>query len=111
MAARALLLILAAGFLWITEAFLAISLFTVLDRHFHTPVAALLTAVAALVLTGMFAMLGLWRRRSSPAFGAGALGLWTLSTVSRIAERHPFATVAVAAGLGVLQAVLFGRRR
>lgn len=111
MAARALLLILAAGFLWITEAFLAISLFSVLERHFHTPVAALLTGLAALALTGLFAMLGLWRRRSSSALGASAIGLGTLSTVTRFAERHPFATVAMAAGAGVLQAVLFGRRR
>lgn len=111
MAARALLLLLAAGFLWITEAFLAISLYTVLERHFHTPVAALLTAAAALVLTGLFAMVALWRRRSSPAFGASALGLGTLSTVTRFAERHPFATVAMAAGVGVLQAVIMGRRR
>ncbi len=111
MAARAAFLLLAAGFLWIAEAFLAIGLFALLERHFHTPVAALLTALAALVLTGLFAMIALYRRRRSPGVGASLMGLETLSAVSGFAQRHPFATVAVAAVAGVLQAALFGRRR
>ncbi|GGF64950.1 hypothetical protein GCM10007301_25910 [Azorhizobium oxalatiphilum] len=113
MAVRALLLFLAAGFVWITQAFLAISLYGLLERHMDAPLAALLTALAALALTGLLAMIALWRRKRPPSvFESGsALGIGALSAVNRFAERHPIATVALAAGAGVLQAVLMGRRR
>lgn len=111
MAVRAFLLLLAAGFVWIAEAFLAIGLYGALEPRFQAPVAALLTALAAVLLTALFGAIALRRRRSSPALDASAVGLGALSAVTRFAERHPLATVAVAAGAGVLQAVLAGRRR
>ncbi|WP_029003988.1 hypothetical protein [Azorhizobium doebereinerae] len=110
MAVRAFLLLLAAGFVWIAEVFLAIGLYGALEPRLHAPLAALATALAAVVLTALFGMIALWRRRS-PTFDASAAGLGALSAVTRFAERHPMATVAVAAGVGVLQAVLAGRRR
>lgn len=112
MAKRALLLFLAAGFAWITQVFLAISLYAAIEPHLKAPLAALITAAATLALTGLLAAIALWRRQQpAPVLGASALGFSTLSAVSRFAERHPMATVAVAAGAGLLQALLATRRR
>ncbi|MGU3496840.1 hypothetical protein ACLBXM_22580 [Xanthobacteraceae bacterium A53D] len=113
MATRALLLFLAAGFVWITQAFLAISLFALLQQHMEPALAGLLTALAALVLTGLLAAIALHRRRREPSMfeGPAAMGLGAFSAVNGFAQRNPLATVAIAAGVGVLQAFLTRRRR
>ncbi|MFG1396482.1 hypothetical protein [Roseixanthobacter pseudopolyaromaticivorans] len=108
MAARALLIFLAAGFLWIGGAFLAICLYQALSNHYDPTLAALFTALAGFVVAGMFAGIAMSGRRSQ---GIAPLSLGAFTSVTRIAERHPIATVAVAALIGVGQAILFGRRR
>lgn len=112
MARRALLLFLAAGFGFIAQGFLAVGLYCLLEPRLHPPLAALVTALVALALTGMLATIALWRRRQpAPVLGASVLGFNTLTAVTRFAERHPMATLAAAAGAGLLQAVLSSRRR
>ncbi|MFG1421812.1 hypothetical protein [Roseixanthobacter liquoris] len=108
MAARALLIFLAVGFLWIGAAFLAICLYHALSQHYDPTLAALFTALAGFVVAGLFAAIATTGRRSQ---GIAPLSLSAFASVTRVAERHPIATVAVAALIGVGQAVLFGRRR
>jgi ABC-type uncharacterized transport system permease subunit len=108
MAARALLIFLAVGFLWIGAAFLAICLYQALSQHYDPTLAALFTALAGFVVAGLFAAIATAGRRNQ---GIAPLSLGAFASVTRVAERHPIATVAVAALIGVSQAVLFGRRR
>ncbi|MFG1462388.1 hypothetical protein V5F77_05760 [Xanthobacter sp. DSM 24535] len=108
MAVRALLLVVAAGFLWIGAAFLAICLYQALNQHYDSTLAALFTALAGFVVAGLFGVIAVSGRRSQ---GMAPLSLGAFASVTRVAERHPIATVAVAALIGVGQALLFGRRR
>ncbi len=111
MVVRIALMFVAALFLCLGSVFMGIGVYNALLLAFAPWAAALLTAVAAFVVAGLFALVGShWSSRSSGAYGGAALGAASAS-ISRAVESSPVVAIGAAALVGLVQALIFGRRR
>ena len=110
MVVRIALMFVAALFLCLGAVFLGIGLYHALLLAFAPWAAALLTGVAAFAVAGLFALVGSHCSRSSGAYGGAALGAASAS-ISRAVEGSPVVAIGAAALVGLLQALIFGRRR
>lgn len=112
MVVRIALMFVAALFLCLGSVFLGIGVYNALLLAFAPWAAALLTAVSAFVVGGLFALVGShWSSRSSSgAYGGAALGAASAS-ISRAVESSPVVAIGAAALVGLVQALIFGRRR
>ena len=98
--------------MFVAALFLGIGVYNALLLAFAPWAAALLTAVSAFVVGGLFALVGShWSSRSSSgAYGGAALGAASAS-ISRAVESSPVVAIGAAALVGLVQALIFGRRR
>ncbi len=110
MALRAGLLFVAAGLVWIGTVFLGIGLYQALLLWLAPWAAGLLTGLAGFLLAGLAALIAKPSRRRTASMGAMPFGAAT-ETVSRAVENHPLAAIAAAAAVGLIQSLIFGRRR
>lgn len=111
-AVRIALMVVAVLFLCMGAVFLGIGLYQALLLAFQPWAAALMTGCGAIILGGLFALVGShWSSRSSgSAYGGAALGAASAS-IGRAVESNPIVAIGAAALVGLVQALIFGRRR
>lgn len=111
MVARVALLFLAAVFLCVGTAFLGVGLHQALLLAMAPWAASLVTGLIALIIAGLFAVVGAhWNSGSSSALGGSGLNA-AAASISRAVETNPLVAVAAAAAVGIVQSFLAGRRR
>lgn len=112
MAVRIALTFVAVLFLCIGLVFLGIGLYQALLLAFQPWAAALMTGLTAMIIGGLFGLVGShWASRPGVG-GYGAAGLGAASaSIGRAVETNPIVAIGAAALVGLVQAMIFGRRR
>ncbi|WP_127090789.1 hypothetical protein [Aquabacter cavernae] len=111
MVARVALFSVAGIFFCLGTAFLGVGLYSALLLAMAPWAAGLLTGFIALVISGLFAIVGAhWKSSSNSALGSAGLGA-AAASLSRVVETNPMVAIGAAALVGIVQAVMFGKRR
>lgn len=111
MVARIALFFVAGIFFCVGTAFLGVGLYHALMLAMAPWAAGLLTGLIALVVAGLVAVVAAhWSSGSSSAMGSAGLGA-AAASISRVVESNPIVAIGAAALVGIIQSVMFGKRR
>ena len=111
MVVRIALMFVALMFLCIGIVYIAIGIHDALLLAFQPWAASLITAACFFIIAALFGVVGShWQSRSAPGYGGVALGAASAS-ISRMVGSSPIIAIGAAALFGLVQSLLFGRRR